>query len=112
MDNKKTAKLNQQIKAKYHDQMVFDMKRGFLQFITVFNQLFYRRRWPFDHFTCRNTIDCSIVKLTNHRMILAYVGARLGHAARLSIGTRDSTMRETTQQKGPAKFPLAGPDAV
>jgi PadR family transcriptional regulator, regulatory protein PadR len=35
MDNKKIEKTHQQIKAKYHDQIVFDLKRGFLQFVTL-----------------------------------------------------------------------------
>ena len=35
MAHKKTEGNNQQIKAKYHDQIVFDLKRGFLQFITL-----------------------------------------------------------------------------
>ena len=35
MENKNPEKIKLKIKEKYHDQMVFDLKRGFLQFITL-----------------------------------------------------------------------------
>ncbi len=35
MENKKAETPKQKIKEKYHDQIVFDLKRGFLQFITL-----------------------------------------------------------------------------
>ncbi len=35
MKNKKVEMPKQKIKEKYHDQIVFDLKRGFLQFITL-----------------------------------------------------------------------------
>ena len=35
MENNNSEKTKLKIKKKYHDQMVFDLKRGFLQFVTL-----------------------------------------------------------------------------
>jgi len=35
MENNNSEKTQLEIKKKYHDQMVFDLKRGFLQFVTL-----------------------------------------------------------------------------
>ena len=61
----------------------------------------------FDHFTRSNPIDRSIIKLTDNRLAIAYVGGKIIHTPTHSIKTRDSATHQNSvnQQKTRARTP-------
>ena len=59
----------------------------------VFDQLFDGRGRAFHDLARRNPVDCGFIKLSNNRVIFAYIGGNGAHATRCSMGNPDSAMR-------------------